>query len=84
MTNLYGNDVAVLDLDTLAVVARNPVGDKLNGISCSPVAPERQPTTTLHLPDDSEAQTEPSDGEGHQEGATDLSGGGAHPSGASS
>lgn len=33
VTNLYGNDVAVIDLGTLAVVARIPVGEKPNGIS---------------------------------------------------
>jgi YVTN family beta-propeller protein len=69
VTNLYGNDVAVLDLDTLDVVARIPVGDKPNGISFSPVAVERQPTTMLHLPDAPSGEPgEHSNDAGHDQG----------------
>ncbi len=39
VTNLYGDDVAVVDLEERAVVARIPVGDMPNGISFSPVLP---------------------------------------------
>ncbi len=51
VTNLYADDVAVVDLDELEVVARVPVGDTPNGISFSstPVpaqaAPMRGPIT---------------------------------------
>lgn len=38
MTNIYGDDVAVLDLADRKVVARIPVGSKPNGISFSPLA----------------------------------------------
>lgn len=69
VTNLYGNDVAVLDLDTLSVVARIPVGDKPNGISFSTVAVERQPTTMLRLPNAPGVPGEHLDDEGHEDGA---------------
>lgn len=71
ITNLYGNDVAVLDLDTLVVVARIPVGAKPNGISFSPVTTAEQPATTLVLPSElGEESAEHSEGTGH--------GGGGH------
>ena len=69
ITNLYGNDVAVLDLDTLAVVAKIPVGEKPNGISFSPLTVDRQPTTMLGLPDTPSGEpAEHSDDEGHEDG----------------
>lgn len=37
ITNVYADDVAVLDLDELAVVARVAVGAKPNGVSYSPI-----------------------------------------------
>ena len=70
VTNLYGNDVAVIDLDTLAVVARIPVGEKPNGISFSPLTMERAPTTMLRFPGaPSEEPAEHSDDAGHEGGA---------------
>ncbi len=46
VTNIYGDDVAVLDLAEREVVARIPVGRWPNGISYSPFAP---PTGTSHV-----------------------------------
>ena len=37
VTNIYGDDIAVVDLQELRVVARIPVGDMPNGVSFSPV-----------------------------------------------
>ena len=69
VTNLNGNDVAVVDLDTLAVVATIPVGEKPNGISFSPLTVERQPTSKLRLPDTPSGEpAEHSDDEGHEDG----------------
>ena len=50
ITNMYANDVAVLDLRTLKVVARIPVGSKPNGVSYSPVAVSPRPATKIQLP----------------------------------
>src|SRR5690606_5479071 len=38
VTNIYGDDVAVLDLEEMKVVERIAVGDKPNGVSFSSVA----------------------------------------------
>lgn len=51
ITNLYGNDVAVLDLEELRVVARVPVGEKPNGVSFSPVTVDELPPVEIQLPD---------------------------------
>ena len=68
VTNLYADTVAVLDLDSLKVVATIPVGSTPNGISFSPVALDEPPAVTaVDLPvfgsgDKGDAHT---DGEGH-------------------
>ncbi|WP_240641372.1 cytochrome D1 domain-containing protein [Nocardioides ferulae] len=52
VTNIYGDDVAVLDLEELEVVARIPVGDKPNGVSFSSVTTgDGRETLTLEVPD---------------------------------
>ena len=50
VTNIYGNDVAVLDLKEQEVVARIPVGSKPNGVSFSPVTVSARPATKIELP----------------------------------
>ena len=50
VTNLYGDDVAVIDLGELRVVARIPVGDKPNGISFSSVTVPAQEAVMLDVP----------------------------------
>jgi hypothetical protein len=57
------------------------VGEKPNGINFSTIALERQSTTTLRLPDASEARTEHSEAKDIRRAATDLSGGGFHQRG---
>ena len=52
VSNIYGDDVAVLDLDELKVVARIPVGDKPNGVSFSVLpAQAGRESVTLDLPE---------------------------------
>ena len=69
ITNIYGDDVAVLDLETLEVVATIPVGDKPNGISFSPVTLEPRPDTSIQLPvTGQDEQTSGSDADGHSDG----------------
>lgn len=51
VTNIYGDDVAVLDLSGLRVVARVPVGDKPNGISFSTVQTRQQPPVVIESPE---------------------------------
>lgn len=56
VTNIYGDDVAVVDLDERRVVARIPVGREPNGISFSPLAltgPRR--TVALPMPEQDDA-----------------------------
>jgi YVTN family beta-propeller protein len=65
VTNLYGNDVAVLDLDELRVVARIPVGDKPNGISYSPVTVRAQSPVTVGMPEGHGSDADAHGGEGH-------------------
>lgn len=66
ITNLYGNDVAVLDLDTLTLVARVPVGEKPNGISFSPASVENPEPTSVQLPTSGKGEEGGhSRGEGH-------------------
>jgi YVTN family beta-propeller protein len=50
VTNIYGGEVAVLDLAQRKVVARIPVGEKPNGISFSPVVPSVRPARSMRLP----------------------------------
>ena len=50
ITNIYGNDVAVLDLSEQKVVARIQVGLKPNGISFSPFAITSGPAGKIELP----------------------------------
>jgi YVTN family beta-propeller protein len=49
VTNLYGNDVAVLDLGELEVSATVRVGDTPNGISISPSAPATPSSLEIKL-----------------------------------
>ncbi|WP_051518033.1 YncE family protein [Intrasporangium chromatireducens] len=51
VTNPYGDDVAVLDLQELRVVARVRVGDKPNGVSFSPVLVRQQPPVAIKAPE---------------------------------
>ncbi|WP_237700576.1 hypothetical protein [Janibacter sp. HTCC2649] len=50
ITNLYGDDVAVIDLGELRVVARIPMGDKPNGISFSSVTVPAQEAVMRDVP----------------------------------
>ena len=58
ITNIYGNDVAVLDLLALEVVARIRVGAKPNGISFSPITVSSRPDPKLELPQNADGGTE--------------------------
>lgn len=53
VTNIYGNDVAVVDLKEQKVVARVAVGIKPNGISFSPITVTQRPAIKIALPMDS-------------------------------
>ena len=64
VTNLYDNDVAVLDLDELRVVGRIPVGDKPNGISFSTVTVGVRAPVTIELPEGQDSE-EQHGGDGH-------------------
>lgn len=72
VTNIYGDDVAVLDLQELKVVARIPVGDKPNGVSFSPLPNDAEDgSVTLDLPADPETpadEIEIDHGDGHEDG----------------
>jgi YVTN family beta-propeller protein len=73
VTNIYRDDVAVLDLDEFKVVARIPVGDKPNGVSFSNLATDDGPdSVTLDLPDTAgmteEDMDDGHDDEGHDGG----------------
>ncbi|HEX2911012.1 MAG TPA: beta-propeller fold lactonase family protein [Chloroflexia bacterium] len=50
ITNIYGNDVAVLDLEQERVVARVASGQGPNGISFSAVKPGPVPASQIELP----------------------------------
>lgn len=50
VTNMCGDDVVVLDLKALKVVARIPVGAKPNGVSFSTVTVSDRPATKIELP----------------------------------
>ena len=50
VTNMYGNDVAVLDLKAQEVVARIPVGSTPNGVSFSPVTVSGRTAAKIELP----------------------------------
>lgn len=65
VTNLYGDDVAVVDLAELRVVARIPVGDKPNGISYSPVAVRAQSPVTVEMPEGHGSDADAHGGTGH-------------------
>ncbi len=65
ITNIYSDDVAVLDLAELRVVARIPVGDAPNGVSFSALPVQRRGDVTLRMPD---AMGDPGSGmEGHED-----------------
>lgn len=65
ITNTHGNDVAVLDLAELEVVARIPVGARPNGITYSAIPPSRVPAT-IRLPVQFiEHERDHADGHGH-------------------
>jgi YVTN family beta-propeller protein len=65
ITNIYSDEVAVLDLAELKVVARIPVGDKPNGISFSSVPVEHRDNVTLR-PSELEVGTH-REAEGHDD-----------------
>ncbi len=65
VTNIYSDDVAVLDLAELKVVAHFPVGDKPNGISFSALTVEHPENVTLRLPDSVDGSHD--DMEGHDD-----------------
>lgn len=68
VTNIYGDDVAVLDLDELEIVARIPVGNKPNGVSFSPVpADAADASVTLDLPEAPGGQDDDGMSDGHDE-----------------
>lgn len=50
VTNIYGNDVAVVDLAEQKVVATVRVREKPNGISFSTLVPATPPAATVELP----------------------------------
>ena len=50
ITNIYGNDVAVLNLAEQKVVATIPVDAGPNGISFAPLAPAPAPASQINLP----------------------------------
>ena len=49
ITNLYGNDVAVLDIAARKVVARTQTGAGPNGITFLPSAPAPAPSPKIEL-----------------------------------
>ena len=65
VTNLYSNDVAVLDLGELRVVARVSVGEKPNGVSYSPVRVRAQSPVTVEMPHDQATEMDAHGGDGH-------------------
>ena len=65
VTNLYGDDVAVVDLEELRVVARVQVGDKPNGISYSPVTVRAQSPVTIEMPEGQATEADAHGGDGH-------------------
>lgn len=49
ITNIYGNNVAVLDIAARKVVTTVPTAEAPNGISFSPLAPAPAPSTTIEI-----------------------------------
>lgn len=49
VTNIYGNDVAVVDMPERRVVARVPVGEKPNGMSFSSLTVPAESRATVDL-----------------------------------
>ena len=71
VTNIFGDDVAVIDLSEMDVVARIPVGETPNGISFSPTVVDERPAVQLELPSASgsrEDESRAQDDEGHGDG----------------
>jgi YVTN family beta-propeller protein len=75
VTNIYGDDLAVLDLLERRVVATLPMGAAPNGVSFTATAPRPAPAAEIvvALPDHSEGEAHPKDeahgeGNGHAEG----------------
>lgn len=58
ITNIYGNDVAVLDIAEQKVVATIPVGEAPNGVSMSALAPAPATTPEIKLVLPGEGQNE--------------------------
>ena len=50
VTNVWGGDVAVVDLGSLRVIDRVRVGKEPNGISFSPLAPAKPRAAVIRLP----------------------------------
>lgn len=65
VTNIYSDDVAILDLSGLKVIARVPVGDKPNGVSFSALTLEHQGNVTLQLPESVRGSRDEMDMSGH-------------------
>lgn len=64
ITNLYSDDVAVLDLTQLRVVTHVPVGDKPNGISFSTAQVSQQPPVAIKAPEGAKTMSA-AEGSGH-------------------
>lgn len=50
VTNLYGNDLAVVDLEARRVIATAPTGEAPNGVSFSPIVSPAAPAREVMLP----------------------------------
>jgi YVTN family beta-propeller protein len=70
VTNIYGDDVAILDMEDLTLLDRVPVGDKPNGITFTSV--------TLQPRDDVSLTIAGADGQDPEDDAHDDEGHGAH------
>ena len=65
ITNIYGNDVAVLDLLEAKAVATIPTGAGPNGISFSPVVSQRSGAAQVELGIPHSGEGESMSGMGH-------------------
>ena len=50
VTNVFGGDMAVVDLKSLMVIANVRVDSEPNGVSFSPLAPTKPSSRVIHLP----------------------------------
>ncbi len=65
VTNIYDDDVAVVDLAERRVVTRVPVEDAPNGISFSPLAPPRPSRAEIEIMPSDDSRGEAMPGVGH-------------------